>query len=639
MSETMTAPHAPIRSEVLATPEGFCLRDDDGELRPIRLGGAPVREFLPGWAPLFVYSAFPGLHLLELQHESRQRATWFLDDRLERLGDAVKDLPPHHQARLIEAAGALRANLWVQLMLAARPALSPATRAFFHLNEPIREQIFAALQQANPAEPTVIDLAAHTEPTLSCSWNGGEAVLRREHLEALFAAPIKDRFIEACATGRLTWPSPVDGAPMRLLGGLFLDDFRFAYRMLDEASGLVVVPIVTEHFARTIAVLLPQVGLVFTPSAFESHLLSVHFRGLAGTLEGHLWKFSLLLERYFGLDSYDFASVFRGRPGLHLGHQLWNELSPIETITAALPPAKVPLFLLPNASEGVEIYGPLDALFPELTGRVVRSEQGAHGLIPDAYVRRYCVTRLTGINVPGRLRDRIVRFASTSPAGIAAESAAASAGGRPIITIGLRVENRTHVKLPAFLKELIGRIVQRLGSAIFVIDGHNRRLPDDPESSFESHWEHVAARRPQDVEREIVAELTEYFADTHAQIVSTIGSTIQASISWSRLSHAFFAIWGAGLAKYRWVTNTPGYVISSAWNLRQRGDLHIYDLPQYMEDPTEVTFVDPSNVTDCMDEMPLVIVGDHLQPSYANFDISVDALWPELEQFLGRHAL
>ena len=639
MSETMTAPHAPIRSEVLATPEGFCLRDDDGELRPIRLGGAPVREFLPGWAPLFVYSAFPGLHLLELQHESRQRATWFLDDRLERLGDAVKDLPPHHQARLIEAAGALRADLWVQLMLAARPALSQATRAFFHLNEPIREQIFAALQQANPAEPTVIDLAAHTEPTLSCSWNGGEAVLRREHLEALFAAPITDRFIEACATGRLTWPSPVDGAPMRHLGGLFLDDFRFAYRMLDEATGLVVVPIVTEHCAWTIAVFLPQAGLAFTPSGLAAHLLSVHFRGLARTLERHLWEFSLLLERYFGLESYSFASVFRGRPGLHLGHQLWNELSPIETITAALPPAKLPLFLVPNASEGIEIYGPLDTLFPELAGRVVRSEQGVQGLIPDAYARRYCVTRMTGNNVPAGLRDRIVRFASNSPAGLAAEAAAASAGRRPIITIGLRVENRTHVNLTSFLKDLIGRLVQRLGCAIFVIDGHNRRLSDDPESSFESHWEHVAVRRPQDVEREIVAELTEYFADSPAQIVSTVGSTIQASISWSRLSRVFIAIWGAGLAKYRWVTNTPGYVVSSAWNLRERSDLHIYDLPQYTEAPTEIAFVNPDIVTDCLNELPILIVGDRLQPSYANFDVSVEALWPDLEQFLARHAL
>ncbi len=524
-------------------------------------------------------------------------------------------------------------------MLAARPALSPATRAFFHVNEPIRDQILAALQQAHPAEPTVIDLAAHAEPTFSCSWNGGEAVLRREHLEALFAAPIKDRFIDACATGRLTWPSPVDGAPMRLLGGLFLDDFRFAYRMLDEASGLVVVPIVTEHLSCTIALFLPQACLVFTPSGFATHLLGHHFRGVAERLEQHLGRHALLLERYFRLENFSFVSVLRERPGLHLGHQLWNELGAIESIVDALAPGNLPHFLVPTAPEGTEIYGPLDTLYPELVGRVVRSELGVRGLIPDAYARGYCVTRLTGEMVPARLRERIGRFAASSPSGRAVAAAAADSGELPIIMIGLRVENRTHVDLPGFLKALIERLMQRTGPAVFVIDGHNRRLPGDAESSLESHWEHVAIRRPQDVEHEIVTELSGHFAGSEARIVSTIGANIQESISWCRLSRVFIAIWGAGLAKYRWVGNLPGFVLSSAWNLQHRADLHIYDLPQYMDDPTEVAFVAPDIITDRADERPLVVVGENLQPSYANFDVNVEALWPQLAEFLQRHAL
>ncbi len=644
MSETMTESRAQIRGEVLATPEGFCLRDDDGELRPIRLGGAPVREFLPGWVPLFVYSAFPGLHLLELQRESRQRATWFLDDRLERLGDAVKDLPPHHQARLIEAAGALRADLWVQLMLAARPTLSPATRAFFHLNEPIREQILAALQQANPAEPTVIDLAAHAEPTFSCSWNGGEAVLRREHLEALFAAPIKDRFIEACATGRLTWPSPVDGAPMRLLGGLFLDDFRFAYRMLDEASGLVVVLMVGEHLKRTLSLVLPQAGIVLVRSPASAHASAANFgQQPAVFLERHIWRHALSLERYFQSDRYGFASFVRGRPGVHLGHLLWNELSPIGDVVRALPAANLPLFMVPNAPQGVEAYGQLDALFPEILGRVKRFEGGIPSLIAEAYAQKLCVTQFTDIHVSSDLRRRIVDVANASRSGLAAHvmADAISEGRLPIIVIGLRVENRTIMDLGGFLIGLIERMVQQVGPAVFVIDGHNRRLEFDPDSTFESHAEVAASRRPVDVERDIAARLQAHFAGTVVRIVSTIGATVQTTIAWSSRSRMFFAIWGAGLAKYRWVANLPGFVLSSAWNLRQRGDLHIYDSEQFMDTPTAVTFADPATVTDRPDHVPLIVVKDGSQSaaSYANFDVDMDALWPQVSAAMARFGL
>ena len=34
--------------------------------------------------------------------------------------------------------------------------------------------------------------------------------------------------------------------------------------------------------------------------------------------------------------------------------------------------------------------------------------------------------------------------------------------------------------------------------------------------------------------------------------------------------------WGAGLAKYRWVCNKPGLLLTGEWNLRHREDLHIY---------------------------------------------------------------
>jgi hypothetical protein len=627
---------AEILSEVLFAPEGFYVSGADGTRHYIQSGGTDVRSFLPGWAPLFLYSGLSGLYLLELRHETGHHATWFLDKRFARLSDSVRDLQPPYDEILRAAARTLRADIWTQLMLAPVPALQQATRGFFQINESTRAQVLAAGEEPGASDAVVVNISTHAEPTLRCEWAGGEAVLQQAFLKAIVQAPIKDRFIDACITGTLTWPSPIDGAPMRLLGGLFLDDFRFAYRMLDERAGLVVVVVATEHHNRTIAVFLPQVGIIVVAVHRDADLLEAHFGRLVPALEHHLWDHALVLERYFGSENFTFASVLRGQPHTHLGHQLWNELSPIEDVVRAVPPDRRPLFLVPNAAEGTEIYGPLDVLFPELAGRVLRFNGGVWTIVPEAYARHLCVTRITDERVPASLRSRILALANASSAGREARAAAEaiSASGLPIVLIGLRVENRTLVDLPRFLIALIERMVARIGPAVFVIDGHNRRFEAKPDAMLGSHWEHAAASRPLDVERQTVSQLEAHFAGTRARIVSTVGASIYSSLVWSSHSKIFFAIWGAGLAKYRWVANIPGFVVSSAWNLLHRYDLHIYDDPQYMEDPTQLLFANPTCVSDQVDQRPLVVPGGTLHPSYANFDVSIEALWPQIEAFL-----
>jgi hypothetical protein len=616
-------------------PDGFYVSGAGGARDYLPFGRANLPLLLPGWAPVLLYSGLSGLYLLELCHADGRRATWFLDKRFARLGDAVRDLPPAFNEMLRTAVRALQSDIWSQLMLVPMPALQPATRAFFKLNATTRTEVLALEPDAPDA--AVVNVSAWAEPTLRCEWEGGEGVLQQAHLEAIIGASTKERFTEACVTGALTWPSPIDGAPMRLLGGLFLDDFRFAYRMFDDRAGLVVVILVTEHHARTIAVFLPQAALIVVLSDRDARIVQVHFRQLVLMLKHHLWNHALVLERYFGTENFTFASLLRCQPGLHLGHQLWNELSPIDALVQAVPPERRPFFLVPNATEGTEIYGPLDVLFPELAGRVLRFDRGVAAIVSEAYARHLCVTRITGIRVGASLRCRVLAFANSSASGRNARAAAEaiSVSGLPIMLIGLRVENRTLVDLPGFLIALIERTIARVGPTVFVIDGHNRRLEDRPDAMLASHGDHTATISPLDVERQVVSAITAHFAGTKAHIISNIGASISGSLVWSSHSRLFFAIWGAGLAKYRWAANTPGFVVSSAWNLRHRSDLHIYDAAQYMEAPTQLLFGDPSCVTDQLDRRPLVVVeGDQHPSSYANFDVSIEALWPQIEVFL-----
>jgi len=633
----MTDVQAELCREVHYAPDGFYVSGAGGAREHIPFGRANLPLLLPGWAPVLLYSGLSGLYLLELCHADGRRATWFLDESFARLGDSVLNLPPALNETLHAEARALQLDIWTQLMLVPMPALRPATRAFFKLNATTRTEVLESASKPDAPEAEVVSLSAWTEPTLRCEWEGGEGVLQRARLEAIIRAPIKERFIEACVTGALTWPSPIDGAPMRLLGGLFLDDFRFAYRMFDDRAGLVVVIVVTEHHARTIAVFLPQAALIVVLDDRDAGVLQVHFRQLAPVLEHHLWNHALMLERYFGTEGFTVASLLRCQPGLHLGHQLWNELSPIDELVQAVPPERRPFFLVPHATEGTEIYGPLDVLFPELAGRVLRFDRGVADITSEAYARHFCVTRITDILVGAGLRSRVLAFANISTSGRDACAAAESISisGLPIMLIGLRVENRTLVDLPGFLIGLIERTIARFGATVFVIDGHNRRLEDQPDVMFSSHGDYTATIQPLDVERKTVDAVMARFAGTKAHIISNIGAPISSSLVWSSHSRMFFAIWGAGLAKYRWAANTPGFVISSVWNLRHRSDMHIYDAVQYMDAPTQLLFGDPNCVTDRPDRRPLVVVeGDQHPSSYANFDVSIEALWPQIEAFI-----
>jgi hypothetical protein len=95
---------------------------------------------------------------------------------------------------------------------------------------------------------------------------------------------------------------------------------------------------------------------------------------------------------------------------------------------------------------------------------------------------------------------------------------------------------------------------------------------------------------------------------------------------WSRHARYFVAIWGAGLAKYRWLTNRPGLVVSSRWNLLHREDLHIYDSADYMEDPAPIEFIDAGLVHD-MPDAPILqryVLQD--ARSTANFHTDRDGL-------------
>ena len=424
----------------------------------------------------------------------------------------------------------------------------------------------------------------------------------------------------------LSWPSPVDGHPLRCQGCLYFDDFRFAYRFADISAGLAFYVIAADHYCKALAVYVPQLDLLVARDAWCRHLLEVYFPpDLARWFINQAALNGPLLVPYLVRGARRIASVMRGQPGTHLGHQLWNELSGIEYLLTGAQGEQIPEWIIPGAQDGIELWGRIESLFPELRRRVKRDLRHGSEVMPYVYGQGICAVRATSERVSAELRRRLQRITQTDPAwaGIREQAGRSRGRGAPVIVLGLRVENRTLVDIAGFFGDVIRMVAQSWPGATLVIDGHNARDAaaggrGTAEAVIESHGESLALHAPLQVEREIASRLRVLSAELDVTILDTLGASMAASLSWTLLCDCFLSVWGASLAKFRWVCNKPGLVVSSQANLLHRDDLHIYDSPRNMEAPTTLLFADPSCVVDDPDAPRLVPVSLG-NPFFANF--------------------
>jgi len=153
---------------------------------------------------------------------------------------------------------------------------------------------------------------------------------------------------------------------------------------------------------------------------------------------------------------------------------------------------------------------------------------------------------------------------------------------------------------------VIDACVSTLGPVAFVMDSINRGAPEILQTA----------------QAELVKQVRDVCAqDPRVRFVDLTGASVQRSLFRSAKSRLFVAFWGAGLAKYRWLANRPGLVVSSHWNLTTRGDLHIYDAPRWIEGAAPISFLNPDCVRDDPNAPRLMPHGAHLLESVANFHV------------------
>ncbi len=460
----------------------------------------------------------------------------------------------------------------------------------------------------SPGSGQVVDLGAR------------RVLLGAAHLQRIFdPGGLQAAYAHLLRTGALTWPSPVDGRPLQATHSYVLGGNRFAYRLIDERHELTFYLIADEIYFRVVGVYLAQARLALGPEGPHSQAAMAD---LSRAMFYHVLEHGEELHAYLQSPAQQVANAWRGISAMHLGHVLWNDISGIGNLVASAPAQQLPRFLVFDAGSEPEMYGPLDRLFPEIMGKVTRDAGSFDAAIPTFYRDCILLIKATGIQVSRSVRERITGLMLRNPANaecVAACRATAERSG-PIIILGLRTENRTLTDLPGFCERLVTFLAQTVGRATLVVDGHNSRSGNTSQV-IRSHGETQENRLPLEMEAEILLAIQRKAGGSGINVVSTIGQPLDTSLIWSYFSNFFITMWGAGLAKYRWVCNKPGFIMTSRWNLQNRGDLSIYNSSMFQEDPAPVEFVDASAVHDQPTAPLLVPLGAGCNPSIMNFEV------------------
>lgn len=587
---------------------------------PLRLGREPVTAFVPGWRPTFLYTGFDPFLLLQFSSESGETAAWIVDADGLRLGGSLGELEAETREALRASATPRVAQLATAVLQQPVLALDHRSRAFLMLPEGLRRDIGRLCAATTLPSPRRVLLDAVPD-----QWDS-EWGLNRAHVETLLATPFQNRVLLVAQDGMLSWPSPVDGRTLMVQGSLCSDDFRFAYRLADVEYGLVCYPIVSHHHSTTLGLFLPSLNLVVVRDGWAAEWLDVYAPSLTDWLVTLVCRFGDLLERYFEFGSKYVASIMRGRPGTHLGHQLWNELAGIDQFLEASRGPHLPVWIVPGAE--VELWGPIEEIFPQIRGSVDRSADRCDLAIRTSYETGACLVRITSSYVSAGLRASLRRCVEADPVDHEVRQALACRSERraPVVVLGLRVENRTIIDLLEFCEELLVCLANAFPGTTIILDGHNSGSDGH---GILSHGEPLARQPPLAVERGIARHLKRLQAGRDITVVSALNASIYTSLAWCAHADCFIAIWGASLSKYRWACNLPGLVVTSKWNLRHRADLRIYDSPEAMEAPTELSFVDAEAVTD-LPGAPLLVDVLAGQESFFNFSVDADRVFSQV---------
>lgn len=600
----------------------------------VNLTGSGCGGLGEGWRAEFLFSGFSPILVLQLAHTSGTRSVWYVSSDGSRLAGSVNELDSHSRQLLRSVASRVLQFFTRSLVEDVQPNLRPLERDFLKLDQSIRVEIFELVKELLlPApEVRVVEREAGITPILVGN-DARPVTLHHDHVFAILTPSFQNVLIDMLQTKNniFSISSPVTGKSVKVQATLCFDDFHFAYRFFEKDNQFVFYLIAGYEVSETYCLYFPSPNLLIclTNKVALSRIISEH---LSIWIAKHFIRFASEYVKHLQNPISGVTSLMRAPPWTHIGHQLWNELTGIDNVLKRTSLESNLSWVVPDGEQAIEFYGRIDDLFPQINGKVIRGLRDATEVIQYVYSNNRLPVRLTQGFVSADLRSRILKHAALLTP-ISHELAHSLEFKKwPLILLGLRVENRTLIDLKVFYQRCITKILALYPEARFVIDGYN--VASAGGHKYRSHGERLEDLSVvEKVEQDIVNSLEEYFGRT--AIIKSVGFTVPESLQIINFCDFVVSLWGAGLAKYRWVCNKPGFIITSQWNLAHRSDLRIYDDPSFLENPTPLYWVDPTLVTDHPEASRMVSAGTH--PQWSNFSIQEDAVMDRVLETLSWH--
>lgn len=301
----------------------------------------------------------------------------------------------------------------------------------------------------------------------------------------------------------------------------------------------------------------------------------------------------------------------------NFGHAIWDEFQALERFAQSAERSPVRPWLLASSDfTGMDLYSPVEALYPEFDGRIIR-ETGYWNVFARAIQCGIGVVMRDGQRATWTTRNRIQKLIgrSTERQGWhtqLAEVRSVVGLDAPLITFGIRLSNRRPSDFLGLYVRLARYLRQTIGPFILVLDGINGS--SDPgqaaasifngrmSSSLEFNTIYRDGSEALNEERRWANEFISSFENSDIHIINCVGMPIIQNLFWMQQSSFFVAPMGGGLAKLRWALNVPGYILISRTNIERCLLLHAYDSSEHMEPPfAPLTF----NTADEVQDLPL----------------------------------
>ncbi len=585
----------------------------------VRIDGTAVRELEPGWFARGAYAGVPGFIILDLATDVGRSSFWILDTEGNLLGSDVKP-PPAPSADAFH--NGLRTHLKEIAHALITDELAPgskAVRSFYRLQVSTREMILTlagARSFANGVE--IVDLVRDAaEGWTLVSPVGNSIGVSYDRLMRTLHVFLNERLIDGFKTKCLRWPFLTKAGLNENVHCLFVDSRLGLLRCIDGETGIVYYVVIWGAQLQSVAVYVPASNVLFGYSTGGPGVFLGVLRADPVDFEAKLAQLFLCsgaaFLKWLQVPAIEFAGFMWPGSDAHLGHYLWNETSGLEVIVRELEKSDLPRIFALGAPGGYEFYGPVEDLYPELNGKFIKSFSNVKAMEEYCYVHGIQALRVSGQFVSQDVRNRIMRAVKSDPdVAILRQMVETNLpAANPVIVLGLRLTDRTHAQLREFYCALIDNLLKHCPNLVVVIDGVNSRPGQVRGASYDVFSGARLNRGLIDMEAQIVQDIRAYFIDRPVTVVDCVGTSMRTNLFWIDRSNMFVAPWGAGLVKYRWVCNKPGFVMTNRSNLLNPIALPIYHLPGHMENPTAMEFIDPAIVYDI--RRPDEVLDEHLR--------------------------